>query len=408
MNDVALTVSDVNSYIKTLLDSDEVMQNICMVGEISNFKCHTSGHLYFSLKDDKCSIKAVMFASSTKKLNFEIKNGAKIFAYGYVSCYEITGQYQVYVCYATPAGKGEIDEALRKLYEKLSSEGIFDESKKKKVCKYPKKIGVISSKTGAVIHDISSVLKRRFPIAQIVLCSVNVQGIKAPLQIVKAIDYLQNCGDVNTIIIARGGGSTEDLWAFNDESVVRKIYKCDIPVISAVGHDVDYTLCDYASDVRASTPSVAAELSSDSVENILNLTSFYKEKIYNIICNKLEKINLRINSFKEILKSKTGGKKLQDIYLKVNILRENIILNANKNLNTYFNRIQNLKNQVYFLDKRFALRYGYSISVLGDKIIRDVNDLKNEDTLTLILSNGEIEFKISNIVRKNNEEKNIH
>ena len=253
-----LTVSDMNSYIKHIFENDEVMQSVYIVGEISNFKHHTSGHIYFSLKDNKSSLKAVMFANESKNLSFNLENGMKVFAYGYVSCYEVAGQYQLYVYYLSKAGRGELNEELKKLYDKLCAEGLFDSSHKKSICKYPKKIGIVTSKAGAVIHDISSVLKRRFPIAELILYSVNVQGEKAPYHMIEAINALQEYGDIDAIIIARGGGSTEDLWAFNDEQLVREIFKCKISVISAVGHDIDYTLCDYVSDLRAASPTVTA------------------------------------------------------------------------------------------------------------------------------------------------------
>lgn len=377
MNQKAASITELNTYIKMLLDNDEVLQNVYVLGEISNFKKHSSGHLYFSLKDEKCSVKCMMFSYYTSNINFNLENGIKVFAYGNVSCYEPMGQYQIYIYHMAPAGIGEINESLKKLFKKLESEGIFDESRKKKLKKFPKKIGVVTSKTGAVIHDISSVLKRRFPIAEVVLASVKVQGVGAVQEILNAIDLIEKINEIDVIIIARGGGSLEDLWAFNDEKVVRRIASCKIPTISAVGHDVDYTLCDYAADVRASTPSVAAELASESIENIFLIINNFKQKNKNILENKILNLNSEIKIFKQ----------------KIDICFRNLINKKILDLNL-------LKNKIESFNPNNIFKKGYSIVKINDKIIKSIDNINENDFASILFLDGIAEFNICNLKKK--------
>ena len=263
-----LTVTQLNQYVKFLLEGDSNLDCVYVTGEISNFTDHyRSGHLYFSLKDDRCTLKSVMFASAACHLRFHPENGMKVLVRGRVSAYEVSGQYQLYAEEMQPVGAGERAVALEQLKEKLRWEGLFDAQRKRKLPRYPMRIGVVTSATGAVIHDIQNVLSRRWPIAQILLCPVAVQGVEAVPQIVNALQTFnaRMCADV--LIIGRGGGSAEDLWAFNEEPVVRAVAASEIPVISAVGHETDVTLTDFAADLRAPTPSAAAELvAPDSAE----------------------------------------------------------------------------------------------------------------------------------------------
>ena len=377
MNQKAASITELNTYIKMLLDNDEVLQNVYVLGEISNFKKHSSGHLYFSLKDEKCSVKCMMFSYYTSNINFNLENGIKVFAYGNVSCYEPMGQYQIYIYHMAPAGIGEINESLKKLFKKLESEGLFDESRKKKLKKFPKKIGVVTSKTGAVIHDISSVLKRRFPIAEIVLASVKVQGAGAVQEILNAIDLIEKINEIDVIIIARGGGSLEDLWAFNDEKVVRRIASCKIPTISAVGHDVDYTLCDYSADVRASTPSVAAELASESIENIFLIINNFKQKNKNILENKILNLNSEIKIFKQ----------------KIGVCFRNLINKKILDLNL-------LKNKIESFNPNNIFKKGYSIVKINDKIIKSIDNINENSSASILFLDGIAEFNICNLKKK--------
>ena len=255
-----LTVSQLNGYIKHMFERDDILSGISVCGEISNIKYHSSGHLYLTLKDDNATVSAVMFRSDVARLGFRPENGMRIIASGRVSVYERGGQYQLYVSYMKPDGIGALYMALEKLKKQLSGEGLFDPSRKKPLPKYPRRIGVVTSPTGAVIRDIIRVAGRRYPLSQIVLCPVHVQGELAVSEICSGIAYFNAEKNVDVMIVGRGGGSLEDLWAFNCEAVVRAVAASDIPVISAVGHQTDFTLSDLAADVSAATPSMAAEL----------------------------------------------------------------------------------------------------------------------------------------------------
>ena len=258
--DNALSVSQLNNYIKALMERDDVLSTVTLRGEISNFKLHSSGHMYFTLKDDRSEISAVMFRFAASKLNFAVKNGMRVVVYGKVSVYETTGKYQVYVNAMTADGLGALYAEYLRLLEKLRAEGLFEQSRKRPIPRFPRKIGIITSPTGAAIRDMINVTGRRYPCADILLCPSEVQGAQAPASLCRAMMMLGAYGGCDVIIIGRGGGSAEDLWAFNNEDVVRAVAASEIPVISAVGHETDTTLCDFAADLRAPTPSAAAEL----------------------------------------------------------------------------------------------------------------------------------------------------
>lgn len=256
-----LTVSQVNFFVKSLIEGDGRLSDILISGEISNFTDHyRSGHLYFSLKDEKSVLKAVMFASAARRLRFRPADGMKVIIRGRVSVYEPTGQYQLYAEDMQPDGMGALSLAYEQLKERLAAEGLFDRERKRPLPPYPERIGVITSPTGAAVRDILQITARRWPLAKIVLAPVLVQGSQAPGQIVAALGQLDRQRACDVIILGRGGGSLEDLWAFNDEQVARAVYACSIPVVSAVGHETDYTICDFVADLRAPTPSAAAEL----------------------------------------------------------------------------------------------------------------------------------------------------
>lgn len=263
-----VTVSQLNGYIKSLFERDDVLSGISVSGEISNIKYHSSGHLYLTLKDENATVSAVMFRTDVMRMNFRPENGMRVIASGRVSVYERGGQYQLYISYMKPDGIGTLYMALEKLKKQLSAEGLFDESRKKALPEYPKRIGVVTSPTGAVIRDIIRVSGRRFPNCEVVLFPVHVQGDLAVSEICAGIDYFNIEKSVDVLIVGRGGGSLEDLWAFNCEAVVRAIAKSEIPVISAVGHQTDFTLSDLAADKTAATPSMAAELATPDAEEL--------------------------------------------------------------------------------------------------------------------------------------------
>lgn len=280
-NTLVLSVSQLNRYIKMNFDADENLANIFISGEISNFTNHyRTGHLYFTLKDDSAAVRAVMFNSSAKRLKFMPEDGMKVIARGRVSVYEASGQYQLYVDDMQPDGVGALNLAYEQLKEKLQKEGLFSELHKKPLPPYPEKVGVITSPTGAAVRDIINVLGRRFPYAEIVFCPVLVQGEGARLQLTDAVNLFNSERAADVIIIGRGGGSIEDLWEFNDEGLARAVYNSDIPVISAVGHETDFTICDFVADMRAPTPSAAAELAVPDANELQYALSALKNRMF--------------------------------------------------------------------------------------------------------------------------------
>lgn len=280
-NTLVLSVSQLNRYIKMNFDADENLANIFISGEISNFTNHyRTGHLYFTLKDDSAAVRAVMFNSSAKRLKFMPEDGMKVIARGRVSVYEASGQYQLYVDDMQPDGVGALDLAYEQLKEKLQKEGLFSELHKKPLPPYPEKVGVITSPTGAAVRDIINVLGRRFPYAEIVFCPVLVQGEGAHLQLTDAVNLFNSERAADVIIIGRGGGSIEDLWEFNDEGLARAVYNSEIPVISAVGHETDFTICDFVADMRAPTPSAAAELAVPDANELQYALSALKNRMF--------------------------------------------------------------------------------------------------------------------------------
>lgn len=280
-NTLVLSVSQLNRYIKMNFDADENLANIFISGEISNFTNHyRTGHLYFTLKDDSAAVRVVMFNSSAKRLKFMPEDGMKVIARGRVSVYEASGQYQLYVDDMQPDGVGALNLAYEQLKEKLQKEGLFSELHKKPLPPYPEKVGVITSPTGAAVRDIINVLGRRFPYAEIVFCPVLVQGEGAHLQLTDAVNLFNSERAADVIIIGRGGGSIEDLWEFNDEGLARAVYNSEIPVISAVGHETDFTICDFVADMRAPTPSAAAELAVPDANELQYALSALKNRMF--------------------------------------------------------------------------------------------------------------------------------
>lgn len=280
-NTLVLSVSQLNRYIKMNFDADENLANIFISGEISNFTNHyRTGHLYFTLKDDSSAVRAVMFNSSAKRLKFMPEDGMKVIARGRVSVYEASGQYQLYVDDMQPDGVGALNLAYEQLKEKLQKEGLFSELHKKPLPPYPEKVGVITSPTGAAVRDVINVLGRRFSYAEIVFCPVLVQGDGAHLQLTDAVNLFNSERAADVIIIGRGGGSIEDLWEFNDEGLARAVYNSEIPVISAVGHETDFTICDFVADMRAPTPSAAAELAVPDANELQYALSALKNRMF--------------------------------------------------------------------------------------------------------------------------------
>ncbi len=294
---MAITVSQLNKYIKTLLETDINLSRVSVCGEISNFKLHSSGHCYMTLKDEGGAVRAVMFKSYASKLKFVPENGMKVIASGKISLYERDGQYQLYISSMQPDGIGDLHVAYEQLKERLRQEGLFDAAHKKPIPRFPQTIGVITSHTGAAVRDIINVSTRRFPLAEIFVCPVLVQGDGSAAQIVSAIEFINRTKAADVIILGRGGGSIEDLWSFNEEAVAYAIYNSDIPVISAVGHETDFTIADFVADLRAPTPSAAAELAVPSALDIKAKMHEYCSRMYSCIRKDFDYKKRLINSF---------------------------------------------------------------------------------------------------------------
>ena len=366
-NTLVLSVSQLNRYIKMNFDADENLANIFISGEISNFTNHyRTGHLYFTLKDDSAAVRVVMFNSSAKRLKFMPEDGMKVIARGRVSVYEASGQYQLYVDDMQPDGVGALNLAYEQLKEKLQKEGLFSELHKKPLPPYPEKVGVITSPTGAAVRDIINVLGRRFPYAEIVFCPVLVQGDGAHLQLTDAVNLFNSERAADVIIIGRGGGSIEDLWEFNDEGLARAVYNSDIPVISAVGHETDFTICDFVADMRAPTPSAAAELAVPDANELQYALSALKNRMFLNVSSGIADRRSRL----EYLTSK-GALKSPDEMLSNRSQRLDTAFS--KMLSSYENRIGGKK--VEFISAATALSKLDPMSVLmrGFAFVSDKN-----------------------------------
>lgn len=366
-NTLVLSVSQLNRYIKMNFDADENLANIFVSGEISNFTNHyRTGHLYFTLKDDSAAVRAVMFNSSAKRLKFMPEDGMKVIARGRVSVYEASGQYQLYVDDMQPDGVGALNLAYEQLKEKLQKEGLFSELHKKPLPPYPEKVGVITSPTGAAVRDIINVLGRRFPYAEIVFCPVLVQGDGAHLQLTDAVNLFNSERAADVIIIGRGGGSIEDLWEFNDEGLARAVYNSEIPVISAVGHETDFTICDFVADMRAPTPSAAAELAVPDANELQYALSALKNRMFLNVSSGIADRRSRL----EYLMSK-GALKSPDEMLSNRSQRLDTAFS--KMLSSYENRIGGKK--VEFISAATALSKLDPMSVLmrGFAFVSDKN-----------------------------------
>ena len=366
-NTLVLSVSQLNRYIKMNFDADENLANIFISGEISNFTNHyRTGHLYFTLKDDSAAVRAVMFNSSAKRLKFMPEDGMKVIARGRVSVYEASGQYQLYVDDMQPDGVGALNLAYEQLKEKLQQEGLFSEHHKKPLPPYPEKVGVITSPTGAAVRDIINVLGRRFPYAEIVFCPVLVQGEGAHLQLTDAVNLFNSERAADVIIIGRGGGSIEDLWEFNDEGLARAVYNSEIPVISAVGHETDFTICDFVADMRAPTPSAAAELAVPDANELQYALSALKNRMFLNVSSGIADRRSRL----EYLTSK-GALKSPDEMLSNRSQRLDTAFS--KMLSSYENRIGGKK--VEFISAATALSKLDPMSVLmrGFAFVSDKN-----------------------------------
>lgn len=390
-----LTVSQLNFYVKSVLDSDPRLNYVFLCGEISNLTDHyRSGHIYLSLKDNKSVIRAVMFAGNARNLKFKPMEGMKVICRGRVTLYEATGQYQYYIEDMQPDGIGALYQAYEQLKEKLQSKDLFDESHKKPIPYCPKTIGVITSPTGAAVQDIKNILTRRFPSVNIILCPVLVQGDNAAPQLVDAVNKLNEYDLCDTIIIGRGGGSIEDLWAFNDENLAYAIYNSHIPVISAVGHETDFTICDFVSDLRAPTPSAGAELAVPDRNEILQNLDAQRQYLSSLIDKKLIENNNIVSEMTTKLLSLSPDDKIAKLYNDLDFLSQKYENNSNRIFQNTANKIELLATKLESLNPVSTLKRGYSVVTNNDKTVTSVKDVKNGDTLAINVTDGKIISKV--------------
>lgn len=392
-----LTVTQLNSYAKSVIEQDVNLNNVFVVGEISNFVDHyRSGHLYMSIKDNQSVISAVMFAGNASRLKFRPENGMSVIIRGRVSIYERDGRYQLYIDDMQPDGVGALAVAFEQMKEKLSKAGLFNSEHKLRIPEFPEKIGVISSPTGAAVQDVLNVLGRRFPMAEIVFAGVQVQGDSAAPTIIDAIQKL-NKTDVDTIIIARGGGSAEDLWPFNDEKLAYAIYNSDIPIISGVGHETDFTICDFVSDLRAPTPSAAAELAVPDAREQKYYISSLKVALDNSIENNIKDKQYNLEQLTKTPVLKNPEKIIENCELYLDSLVSKIN-NSFKDIYTkHSSDFAMICSKLESLSPLKVLARGYSITKINDKIITDVKDLSIGDSVSLQFANGSVNAEITEV-----------
>lgn len=398
MPPIVVTVTQLNSYIKSLLDGDNRLTFISIRGEISNFKRHfASGHIYFTLKDNASTLKCVMFKGNAEHLKFELKEGMQVICTGRISVYERDGIYQMYAESIKPDGEGDLLLALEQLKEKLTKEGLFDAASKKAIPKFPKKVGVITSETGAAIKDILNVLGRRYPMSDIIFCPATVQGELAPDSLCRALDRVEKT-DADIVIIGRGGGSIEDLWCFNDEKLVRRIYSFSKPIISAVGHETDFTLSDFVCDLRAPTPSAAAELAVPDCEelksNISSANSFIEKKLINLLVSKQNALDL-------LMKNRIFASPEEYIcerrMLSLDYMSDRLENGLQKLLTSSENKFCTQIARLDALSPTKTLLRGFACVEMGDKNINSVKNLAQNDKITVRFHDGKADCTVDKI-----------
>lgn len=388
-----ITITQLNRYLKSIFDGDNNLRQVFIKGEISNCKLHTRGHLYFTLKDETSRINALMFASNVSSLKFKPADGTKVLVVGRVSVYETTGNYQIYVTDMIEDGIGNLYVAFEELKRKLASEGLFDKEHKKKIPRIPKKIGIVTASTGAAIKDILTTIKRRFPVCETILFPSLVQGSDAAKDIVKNIK-LANTYDIDTLIVGRGGGSIEDLWPFNEEIVARAIYESKVPVISAVGHEIDFSISDFVADLRAPTPTAAAELAVPDINTIISYLNTAKTRAYNGVNQLIINNQLLITKIKDsyvlthpMSLFERKEQKLDTLIDKLN--KEITIILDKQDI-----KLKHIISSLQVLNPLNTLNRGYAIIRKDNKVISSVGKIKKDDEVIINLKDGIITSKV--------------
>lgn len=395
MNPLIISVSQLNRYVKSLIEDNKKLSSVFIQGEISNFKLHSfSGHAYFSLKDSNALVKCVCFRDNFARIKFDVQDGLKVLCQGKLSLYEKEGVYQLYVYSMIPDGVGENALALEQLKEKLASEGLFSVDRKRPIPKFPKRIAVVTSSQGAALRDICNIIERRYPLCEVLVCPVQVQGIYASASIVSMLDKIYKTPNIDTIIIARGGGASEDLSAFNDEALARRVAASPIPVISAVGHETDFTICDYVADLRVPTPSAAAELAVPDINNVIDDINIKYNRIKRLLNQKITDSSLRLDLITKSNVLTNVLSILTPFKTQLDELNSSLINNTNAILAAKQENFIVLASKLDTLSPLKTLSRGYSAVYKDNKIVRSVNGLQTDDELQIKVIDGTINCKV--------------
>ena len=405
MEQKVLSISQINEYIRAYMDADPLLASVCVRGEISNYKRYPSGHHYFTLKDDNSALKCVMFKSSAIRLRFEPTNGMKIIAFGRIAVYPRDGAYQLYCTAMSPDGVGDLHAAFEQLKVKLEAKGLFDPSHKKRIPRFPHTIGIVTSSAGAAVHDILRILNKRWPIVKVRLLPVRVQGVEAPGEIVAAIQYANAHKLADVLIVGRGGGSIEDLWAFNDERVAYAIYNSQIPVISAVGHEPDVTISDYVADLCAATPSNAAELAVPDQNNIRQYLDQTTSTITSALSKQIKTIRFHLNTLGKsaVLQSPQGY--LEQKRIRLQVVRQQLFASAQKQLEK---RRQNYIHFASALDAMSPLKVlsrGYAMVTDSQDatVIKSTSQLRVDSHIEISFSDGQCTARVMEVKEAHHE-----
>lgn len=393
-----LSVSQLNRYVKSLLDGDSLLKDLLLRGEISNFVCHQrSGHCYFTLKEGDCAVRAVMFSRYANDLLFEPENGMAVILRGAVSLYERDGSYQLYVYDMQPDGRGALQVAFEQLYRKLDRQGLFSQQNKQPIPTDARRIGVVTSVSGAAFWDIVNVLSRRCPLATLVFCPAQVQGEAAAQSMVQALDALEQQGNCDVIILGRGGGSMEDLWCFNDEQLVKRVARCTVPLISAVGHETDFTLCDYAADLRAPTPSAAAELAAPDLSDLPEQLQDYAQRILAAGERMLSFKTRQILEQSERLARLSPQKRLRQDEKKLQNLANTIQLSLKNGIMKREEHLQLQTARLRALDPLAKLSGGYGYITKQGRTVSSVREVSMGDVLTIRVCDGTVQAVVEQV-----------
>ena len=395
-----VSVTQLTQYIKLLLDKDEILSQVCVRGELSNYKAHSSGHQYFTLKDEGAVISCVMFRSDAMKMRFRPESGMKVILYGRVSLFPKSGQYQIYVTAMQPDGVGALAVAFEQLKRRLYEEGLFDPAHKQPLPNYPHRVALITSPTGAAVRDMTRILGRRWPMAEVLVCPVRVQGEGAAEEIAQMLDYVDKHQLADVIITGRGGGSLEDLWAFNEEIVARAIYRCTIPVISAVGHEPDVTISDYVADVRAATPSNAAEIAVQDEAAIRSVLRQLQLRLEQAEGRKLTQLRQRLDALAQKPVMKRPEAYLQQQELQLEMLRQRLEHAGTGMVQKNTLRFQRTAAKLDALSPLKVLGRGYAMVTREDAVVRSVTQLQPGDPVAVALSDGTVQCTVDAVQRR--------